>query len=231
MHFDKNGLISDMDKSLEHEVSQRHSYFQLKYFLIGKEPTMQSKMWQCLRELKTRREGLESIKLELADLKDKLELLDIKSKRIERALTNGADMDELSRRENEIELRRIERQKTSLLESEKSILEREKWTLEESRFFLETFKNLEKIEPLKHYDDLESQKQYWAAKLTQKLNLKLLSKQAMDTDLVETIMALPDDMEIKKQVVNTLAMKQQELMYNLTEAAKRLELAQGNKET
>jgi hypothetical protein len=231
MNFEVQNLVNDMDKVLEHEVSQRHSYFQLKYFLIGKEPTMQSKMWQCLREMKTRRETLRSIKLELEDLKDKLELLDIKSKRIEQALSNSANMDDLSRRENEIELRRIERQKTSLLESQQSILEREKWTLEESRFFLETFKNLEKIEPLKHHDDLESQKQYWAARLTQKLNLKLLSKQAMDTDLVETIMALPDDMEIKKQVVNTLAMKQQELIYNLTEAAKRLELGQDKKES
>lgn len=230
MTFDAANFLTDMDKALEHEVSQRHSYFQLKYFLIGKEPTMQSKMWQCLRELKTRRETLRSIKLEVDDLKDKLELLDIKSKRIELALKN-AEMDELSRRENEIELRRVERQKASLLESHAAIQEREKWTLEESRFFLETFKNLEKIEPLKHYDDLESQKQYWAARLSQKLNLKLLSKQAMDTELVETIMALPDDMEIKKQVVNTLSLKQQELMHNLSEAAKRFELTKGDKET
>ena len=58
-------LMTAMDDLLKNEVVQRHSYFQLKYFLIGKEPTNQAKMWQCLRELKTRRQSLKAISLEI----------------------------------------------------------------------------------------------------------------------------------------------------------------------
>ena len=57
----------------QQEISQRHSYFQLKYFLIGKEPTYQSKMWQCLRELRNRVESLDNMSLEIDELKDKIE--------------------------------------------------------------------------------------------------------------------------------------------------------------
>ena len=57
----------------QQEISQRHSYFQLKYFLIGKEPTYQSKMWQCLRELRNRVESLDNMSLEIDELKDKID--------------------------------------------------------------------------------------------------------------------------------------------------------------
>ena len=36
-------LISQIDNCFSQEMPQRHSYFQLKYFLLGKEPTLQSK--------------------------------------------------------------------------------------------------------------------------------------------------------------------------------------------
>jgi prephenate dehydrogenase len=40
----------------KHPLTGRHSYFQLKYFIVGKEPTPQAKIWQCLREMKARRD-------------------------------------------------------------------------------------------------------------------------------------------------------------------------------
>ena len=67
---------------LKNEVVSRHSYFQLKYFLIGKEPTNQAKMWQCLRELKARQEILNSVDLQLEEEKDpkKKAAIDVKFK-------------------------------------------------------------------------------------------------------------------------------------------------------
>jgi len=94
MAENKMTLMDEMSVLLAQDVAQRHSYFQLKYFLIGKEPTNQSKMWQCLRELKSRKESLKSILLEREDLKDKLELLDINAKRkmIEMEKNNPIDL-------------------------------------------------------------------------------------------------------------------------------------------
>ena len=37
-------IKKEMSKILEHQLPERHSYFQLRYFLIGKEPTNQSKI-------------------------------------------------------------------------------------------------------------------------------------------------------------------------------------------
>ena len=137
----KLNLMDEMSVILEQDVAQRHSYFQLKYFLIGKEPTNQAKMWQCLRELKSRKETLKSILLEREDLKDKLELLDINAKRkmIEMEKNNPSD---LSFREMEITLRQIGRQIQSLRESLLQLDDRQKWIEEESMFF---FRNIQKF--------------------------------------------------------------------------------------
>ncbi len=217
----KLNLMDEMSVILEQDVAQRHSYFQLKYFLIGKEPTNQAKMWQCLRELKSRKETLKSILLEREDLKDKLELLDINAKRkmIEMEKNNPSD---LSFREMEITLRQIGRQIQSLRESLLQLDDRQKWIEEESMFFLETFKNLQKIEPLRNFDDLESQKQYWNEKLSQKVNLKMLTQNHIDSELIETIVALPDDVQIKKQTLQTLTFKQNQLLQQFTETTKKI---------
>ena len=224
-------LINEMNEVLsQQEIAQRHSYFQLKYFLIGKEPTIQSKMWQCLKELENRQENIENMVLEKEELKDKLELLDIGIKRISHDMENIELKDEvllaLNRKESEIKIRQFDRQKKALEKSLQEIEERKKSILEECKFFLETYKNLLKIEPLKHFDDLEAQTQYWHEKLTQKVNLKMLTGGHVETELIETIVALPDDAKIKQQTLQTLNMKQNELLLKFAETAKKLE---GNK--
>ena len=211
-------LQEEMSSILETEVSQRHSYFQLKYFVIGKEPTTQAKMWQCLRELKSRSQSLKAIALEREELKDKLELLDITRQRREAELDKNDGSDELLYREIRISLRQVQRQISSLSENLNEINERQKWIEEESRFFVETFKNLVKLEPLRHFDDFESQKQYWNEKLTQKVNLKMLTQNVIEPELIETIVALPDDVQIKRQTLQTLTLKQNHLLQQLAES-------------
>lgn len=218
----ENQLIEEVNQLLENEVCQRHSYFQLKYFLIGKEPTNQAKMWQCLRELKTRRQSIKAIRLERDELKDKLELLDINTARKVVEMDKNDGSDELAFREMRIALRQLERQKQALCESLKEIDEREKWLEEEMRFFVETFKNLNKLEPLRHFDDFECQKQYWNEKLTQKVNLKMLTQNTVDAELIETIVALPDEVNIKKQTLQTLTFKQNQLLQQFAESAKKI---------
>lgn len=222
-------LLAEIEKVLENEPASRHSYFQLKYFLIGKEPTNQGKMWQCLRELKTRKESLDSLELEVEETKDRLELLDIKIERIKNpgvspfGIDGPDDLSELDKREQVIRLRQAERQKAAIKTSLENLAERKKWLQEESRFFLETFKSIQKIEPLKAFDDLDAQKQYWGEKLAQKLNLKMLTSNHLDSDLVETIVSLPDDVPLKKQTLSTLNVRHAQMIQQMKDTIGRIE--------
>lgn len=198
-----NLIIEKIDNLTNHNIVSRHSYFQLKYFLIGKEPTNQAKMWQCLRELQSRRDGLESLSLQIEEEKDKFELQEINLLKLNK-LKNKENTDDLLKREIEIKERKTNRSITSIKNTVKALEEKKKFIEEECEFFIQTFKNIEKIEPLKHFDDLESQKEYWGTKLLEKINLKILLENHIDTELVETVLSLPDDIPIKQQVLSKL---------------------------
>lgn len=220
-----NNLLVEMDEVLKFEIAQRHSYFQLKYFLIGKEPTIQAKMWQCLREMKSRRDSITAIELEIEETKDKIELLDISIEKESLYEISGKNPKEsvLLQREMDINLRQLERKKKAGEKSLSELFERKKWIEEESRFFLETFKNLYKIEPLKHFDDVDAQKEYWSEKLSQKLNLKMLTHNQLDTELIETIIALPDEIPLKKQALGTLQLRHASMVKQLQSAVGAIE--------
>ena len=208
-----------LDDILALEVAQRHSYFQLKYFLIGKEPTNQAKMWQCLRELKARKDSLDNLILEQEDTKDQLELLKIEEKRFAinpiGSFGIQQEPDELDKKANEIYKRKNQRNQKSLQFKLEQLEKKKMYTEQEMLFFLETFKNIQNIEPLKNFDDLESQKAYWSAKLSNKVNLKMLTSNQIDTELIDTIMALPDDIPLKKQTINTLTAKRDQMVEQL----------------
>lgn len=216
---ENDGFLEKIDDVLENEPASRHSYFQLKYFLIGKEPTNQSKMWQCLRELKTRRDSLSNLALEVEETKDQLELLDIKATRIGTSPTSN----ELDVREVSVKLRKNARQRQALEANLLSLEDRKKWLEEECKFFLETFKNIEKTEKLKPFDDLDSQKEYWSSKLAQKMNLKMLTSNQLDSELIETIVALPDEMPIKKQTLSTLNVRHAQMIQQMKDTIGRIE--------
>lgn len=214
-------MKEEISSILENIPAERHSYFQLRYFLIGKEPTNQGKMWQCLRELKSRKESLEALDLEYEEQKDVLELLEVEESFLNFSQNEVENNEKneiiknLRTKENSIKLRKIKRKKTSLISSLSGLLSKKRYIEEEARFFLEMFKTLQKTEPLKDLDDVEAQKQYWSEKLSQKLNLKMLLGGQLDTELIETIVALPDDIQLKKQVMGTLSLKHSQIIKNL----------------
>ena len=204
-----NELMVEMKEILKNEIAERHSYFQMKYFIINKEPTIQSKMWQCLREIKTRHESLESIMLEIDEGKDNLELIDINIDKLEDTLRKriGKEDSKSELREMEIGIRKMKRKKV-LSEKNLEVLTKKMSHLEEeANFFVITFESLNKIEPLRNYYDIDSQKQYWNEKLLQKVNLKMLLHSTVDTEIIETVMALPDDLPIKQQTVKNLELR------------------------
>jgi|SaaInlV_100m_DNA_2_1039680.scaffolds.fasta_scaffold00454_3 hypothetical protein len=210
----ENEIYLEAEELLKNEVVDRHSFFQLKYFVVGKEPTMQAKMWRCLTELKTRKEAIDSINLEIEETKDTIELLNIEEKRLENINKyesnekswTQSEADEIEYHEEELKIkkRQIKRKKEGISKSLDNLYKKLKFTQEEAAFFIKSFKQLNQIEELKPFDDFESQKLYWNEKLSQEFDLKILLHRQPDVELVKTILALTDDLEVKKTTVRLL---------------------------
>ena len=84
---------------------------------------------------------------------------------------------------------------------------------------------MSQVENLKPYDDLESQKLYWNEKLSQEFDLKVLLHGTPDVELVKTILALTDDLEIKKTTVKSLQNTQKRIASKEEEMEKMIELS------
>lgn len=201
-----NDLLNEMSLILkqEQEISGRHSYFQMKYFIIGKEPTMQSKMWQCLRELKSRNDSIKNIIHEIDDVNDQIELLNMYIEKRELKEDQYPTTDKFISKKRAIIKRQLKRKLEHTVESLNQLIEKKKWIEQEIEFFLETFKGLSKIEPLKPFDDFDAQCEYWNKKLSEKFNLKRLLQNPLDFELVDTILSLPDIIPVKQEIMNSL---------------------------
>lgn len=192
-------LHQRLQELAKHEIIDRHSFFQLKYFLVGKEPTIQSKMWRCLIELNSRKESMAAITLEIEDTYDKLELLNLEIKH-----SNRFAFFKKKRLKNKIRIRQLERQKKATSDTLKTLEKKQKNATEEAEFLLGAFESLEKIEQLKPYDDYDSQMEYWNAKFLNELNLELLLRKPIDTELVKSILALDNKAEVKTVTLQML---------------------------
>jgi hypothetical protein len=211
-------IMEQINKILENGLSERHSYFQLKYFVIGKEPTLQGKMWQCIRELGSRKDSLDAVEIENYELNDKKELIDIQIEKNNLTLKNieeSSPEGDLNARECRVITRQLERQKQKTENALVDLNKKQNYILEEANFFLETFKSLEEIEPLKDFDDLPSQQHYWDEKLSNELNLKLLLQRAPDVELVKTIMSLNNNSPTKQQTIKMLENIQQQALVQI----------------
>lgn len=200
-------LYQNMEEVLKHSPENRHSYFQMKYFVIGKEVTTQAQMWQCLRELQSRKATIDSLSLSIEETKDQIELQEIELTkelyRLEHALDLGLP-EALKEREKIIRCRQSERKKQQLQISLETLEENMRFAWQEAKFFLQMFKSISRIVPLKDYDDLEAQKEYWNERVSQQINLKLLLQQPLDIELVNTALALHEDAPIRLQTEKTL---------------------------
>jgi hypothetical protein len=213
------------------EIPERHSYFQIEKFIIGKEVTIQGQLWQIIRELKARKETVDSYIEQLENAVDELELLDIKIekhqiKRKELILEKKEDADQvlnLNIREIEINIKKLERQKSNLNNSIENVKKKIKFTLEESRFFVSAFEELEKIEKVKSLDDREAQVEFWNEKLLEEFNLRVLLRTSLDPEFIKTIMALNDEAPVKKHVTSMLQQIQKNMIMKNSIALEKME--------
>jgi hypothetical protein len=199
-------IFEKMDKVLAKAPENRHSYYQLKYFVLGKEPTTQAQLWQCLRELQARKDNIETIKLQIEDTKDEIELLKIEHEKFDadEAIFQNKKLDDIVKRERTIKVKRLKRKEESLYNNINKLEKKLQFEIQEANFFLQAFDGLEKVEKLKDYDDYDAQKELWEAKISEEINLRILTRQPLSPDLLKTALSMHKESPIKEQVVNFL---------------------------
>lgn len=197
----QDNLNEKMSKILENkEFVDRHSFFQLKHFLIHKEPTLQSKLWRCLRELKSRKDEIDFLQIQVEETTDEETLLNMKISKLE----SKPSKETIDKEENDIKIRQLRRKKIALDKNLEELQKKLKEKSEEAKFFMEFFEELEKKEKLKPFDDLQSQEEYWNAKLNEELKLRLMLRQPIGVELAKTIMSMRDESRIKRELVQII---------------------------
>jgi hypothetical protein len=188
------------------EIPDRHTFFQIEKFMIGKEPTGQSQLWAISRELEARKETIDSYKKDLADAEDNLELIEIKIERLDLEIKNNKNRSDaesgLNIRECEINIRKLAREKDSLIKSARKVNKKLGYILEEMSFLADGYEKIvNKIGEMKPMDDEESQKEMWNEKLLEDFNLRVILQRPLDPDFVRTVMCMHDGASVKKNVV------------------------------
>jgi SMC interacting uncharacterized protein involved in chromosome segregation len=212
----------------EHDLPDRHSYFQIEKFIIGKEVTAHAQLWQVVRELDSRIGTVEALQADIEDAEDQLELFEIEIETLNlqiRKLTDTSiseDMDwyaeeshKLKIRSHEINIRKMERKKNSLAKSARKVAHKMKSVMEEMNCLIAAYDKIKGvIGECKEFDDRESQREMWNEKFLEEFNLRALLQRPLDTDFVKSIMALDDDAPVKMHTTELLANIQGKMLAN-----------------
>lgn len=202
------------------ELPDRHSFFQLQKFVIGKEVTGHAQLWQIVRELQARKETVDCYKKDLANAEDDLELFDVRIERLNREIRDIAKLDleepnysDLDIKEREINIRKLQREKEALVQSAQKVNKKLKYILEEMNFFTiahdAVVAQLGEVKPL---DDEQAQKEMWNEKLLEEFNLRILLQKPLDPELVKTIMCLDNDASVKQHLTKALNARQNDMI-------------------
>lgn len=192
----------------------RHTRFQIEKFIIGKEPTVQSQLWAIVRELKSRKEAVEFMQMDLRDAEDNIELLDIKIQKLDRKIRKLASNEDdsyndLNIRECELHIRKLQRKKEQVVKTSQSANRKLKGIVEEMTYLIEGYAQITSTHgDIKPLDDEESQREMWYEKLLEEFNLKIILSRPLDPEFVRTILVLPDEAPVRKQMVSLLSYMQ-----------------------
>tara|TARA_Y100000034_G_scaffold135846_1_gene209436 strand:- start:1202 stop:1891 length:690 start_codon:yes stop_codon:yes gene_type:complete len=209
-------LIEKVDTILKNaEMPDRHTFFQIEKFIVGKEPTAQGQLWQITRELQARQETADSYGKDLKDAEDNLELFDIRIERLNREIRQMAEEEgaDLEIQEREINIRKLQRDKEALIKSAQKVNKKLKCILEEMSFLTVGYEKIvEHVGEAKPLDDEGAQKEYWNEKLLEEFNLRVILRKPLDPEFVKTVMAIHDDATVKQHVTAALEGIQQEMI-------------------
>jgi len=188
------------DMLSESRVSGRHTFYQLKHFVLGKEVTTQAKMWKCLRELEARLISAKAMASGIEEAEDDARMLQIKAEVLEKKKAKGR----LHREYKEIQARKLGRKRKGLMDSISEMKRRLNETEEEMGFFIGAYRQLEAIEPLRGHDDPEANSHYWDQNFAQELQLRLMFQKPLDLELIRSILALDDGSSTRKELVGMI---------------------------
>lgn len=189
-------------------ICSRHTFYQLKHFVLGKELTTQAKMQKCLREVDARRGSMKSMILGIDEAEDEARVIELKMALLEKK----KEKNELHKEYKAIQRRKLARKKAMLLDTIADMKQKLLETEEETSFFLSAFRQLEKIEPLKRHDDPEANAQYWNENFAQELQLRLLLQKPLDLELVKCILAMDAESSTRKEMIGILEQIQKQAL-------------------
>lgn len=199
-------LIVKADEILKNaDLPDRHSFFQIEKFIIGKEPTVHAQLWQIVREIQARTETFDSLQKQLEDAEDNLELMDLQIERMDREIKIWSKQEDpmfdLEIKEREINIKKLQREKKSLVRSASKVRHKFKSLIEELSFLVVGYEKIVKIHgKIKPFDDSESQHETWNEKLLEEFNLRVILQRPLDPEFVKTVMCLGDEAPVKKHV-------------------------------
>jgi hypothetical protein len=187
-------------------IPDRHTFFQIEKFIIGKETTAQAQLWAIARELQARKETIDNFDKELKDVEDNLELMDLKIERIDRSIKKEASTNsecaDLNIKEYEINIRKLQREKICLIQSACKVKKKYDGILEEINYLVSGYDKItSQYEEMKNIDDEQAQKEMWNEKLLEEFNLRIIFNRPFDSDFIKTVMCLNDDALVKKHTI------------------------------
>lgn len=199
------------------DLPDRHTFFQIEKFIIGKEPTAQAQLWAIIRELQARVETIDQLEKDLQDAEDNLELFDIRIERIDRHIRDDQfkndPYNDLNIKEHEINIRKLQREKEQLISSAQKVNKKRKSILEEINYLVGGYEKIvASYGNVQSIDDEQAQKEMWNEKLLEEFNLRIILQRPLDPEFVKTVLCLNDDAPVKTQVIKLIENLQKKMI-------------------
>lgn len=199
----KDEILDIVEK---YSLPSRHTDFQIEQFIIGKETSIYGKMWQCIREITSRKETILNYEKELVDIDDNIEIekINLKIMETKSCFNKNIYIQELKNKKLTILISKQNRKISRMEDNKKIILNRMNDALLEAKKFVDVFNSLLQICEYKDINNQEAQVEYWNKKFGMELNLGAMFGQPANLELIKSVLALPESSPVQKQMQKVL---------------------------
>jgi hypothetical protein len=199
----------------------KHTEFQLRSIING-QYTDHGKMWQCVREINARMESIDAMNLQMEQSKDDIRLLKIEIERYKLGIveplrphsysaTGSELIQKLATKEYKLKIRGIKRKIQSVRTSIETLKQRQSEAIQEIDYLSQLLDNLLKKKDWKGLEDNDAQWEYWNARYTNELHVRLLLGSPIDTELAKSILIQENDMSAKNELLRFINARNQKV--------------------